>query len=906
MSLTISLNNALSGLNASQQALSVISQNVANANTDGYSRQVTTQSAQYLGGQGAGVRIESVNRNVDTYLQTSIRSQKSVTAYNRQVDLYHDRLQIFLGDPTSQNSIDEHITTFFNTMQSLADQPESTALRFSAVNSGTKLSQEISGLARSIENLRLEADKAFDSLVDNINSSVIRLQAINSSLGEADTLGQAQSGTLDKRDAELERLSEYLDISVIEQQNGSVFIFTSNGETLLDSNRFEISYDAASGIDTFVEDGLIKPATITRVSDEGKVLDAGREIVSSGVKDTITTTISGGQFKALLDLRDSILPQTLDQIDNLAAQIRDQVNAVHNDGSGVPASNSLTGTRAVSPTEITGWGGSFSLAVLDQSGNPVSDGYNDTANGLAPLNLDLSFLNSGTGTGMPNTQLIIDEINNYFGAPQNRAVVGNLHDIKLVSNSETIPNVPPTLSFDFDLQNLAGTDSSFFVSNVTVVDDTNTDITSVTNTAPSVALAGVGTYTTTNNSSTVTVTADANHGLSDGDVVFLSLPSGAVNGIPAASLSGYFTIKNATSTTFDIDVNALATADGAVNEASMTATPEYHSVTAGQSGRTRDSGTFTADLTANTTSTYYDITVSVGVDDGTGNVTTSNITYRVNNNQSDLLNERYSTRTISGNGTLVVPNTSQPVARALLVDAKGVEIPKINGKYVNPSTGYFKIEAVNSKHTIVLDEGTSQELGFASDVPPRDATNRGFSHYFGLNNFFVDNSNILSTDLQNNAAFNLNVRQDLKDNPNLISLGQLVQSPQSNIPGAGPIYTYERHSGDNSIIKRLANLQNDGFSYTAAGGLPVSVRKFGDYAGEILAFTSAQAVSAKQLKDQSEVILESYELRSDGFSGVNIDEELANTIIFQNAYTASARVITVTSQLFDALLKAFA
>src|SRR6185295_12906205 len=99
MGLAITLNNALSGLNVSQQSLTVLSQNIANANTPGYSRQIISQQPVYLDGIPSGVSINEITRQVDDFLERSVRSQNAVTAQAITANSYADRIQLLFGQP---------------------------------------------------------------------------------------------------------------------------------------------------------------------------------------------------------------------------------------------------------------------------------------------------------------------------------------------------------------------------------------------------------------------------------------------------------------------------------------------------------------------------------------------------------------------------------------------------------------------------------------------------------------------------------------------------------------------------------------------------------------------------------------------------------------------------------------
>jgi flagellar hook-associated protein 1 len=153
MSLTLALNNALTGLKVNQRTMAVISHNIANANTEGYSRQVVDLGSLEIDGNGAGVRVEDVVRKIDQYLETSINRQTSSINYSSIINEYLERSQILLGEPGTQSSIDEQISTFFNSLQSMAETPERTSTRAAVIEAAATLAREISDLAYEFEQL---------------------------------------------------------------------------------------------------------------------------------------------------------------------------------------------------------------------------------------------------------------------------------------------------------------------------------------------------------------------------------------------------------------------------------------------------------------------------------------------------------------------------------------------------------------------------------------------------------------------------------------------------------------------------------------------------------------------------------------------------------------------------------
>ncbi len=904
MSLSLALNNALTGLQVNQRTMAVISNNIANANTKGYSRQVVDLTSEQYGGQGSGVKIESISRKVDKYLQTSIYNQSSTVGYSDTVSDYYDSIQTLLGDPALGNSLDAHLENFFGDLQSVAQTPERSSTRAAVIQSAVTLTREVSNLALGLEELRKEADLELSNSLQVLNRKLEELYFTNDAIAEAHTYGNNKSTLLDKRDTLIEEISEFIDVRVTEHANGTVDLYAGKGILLVDFGYSKISYNPISDINTLINNNELSPIVVQPLDGNGKPNGNPINMTSGGTSAQVESRFDNGKLAGLLAMRDKQIPQILNQLDQLSSQLRDAMNAVHNQGSGYPAATSFTGTSLFDVNERSQWGGSVMIAALNTDGTPASSAFGDES-GARPLTLDLTKLYSGANFGESSMQSFINEINTHFGAPQNRMSVGNFNNVQLAMVSDKVPGATPIIEFDFDIENISDGTGDFWVNSVTVTDDSSVDITSTSNSIPTLALSSTNTFTTTAGNNIVTVQTAAGHGLANGDMVRLNNPGGAIDGIPGSDFAGYFVISNVTAAGFDIEVATPAIAGTAANIAGQTASPPYASVEAGDKARLQQNGTIKADLSGNPASRYYDVSVNMNVRDDEGNLTTTMVTYRILNPQDNTQNDRISARAVTaGSGILKVPDDNRPLLKASLVDADGNELRNRGGTYGQQS-GYLKIESLRDGITFAIDDRSSINNGLPTDNPPRAGTNRGFSHHFGLNNFFETNEQTATGDTLKNSALNLTLEQRLRDNPSLISTGNLQRSTQTSTTGKNATYTYERFSGDNSAIQELASLGFKSRQFAASGSLPASSLSFIGYTGEMLGYISANSIGAERTAINDSILMEGYQERADSVSGVNLDEELANTIIYQNAYAASARVISVTDQLFETLLNSF-
>lgn len=906
MGLSIALSNALSGLNVNQQQLTILSQNIANANTQGYSKQVARQSAVYINGEANGVTVADVVRRVDEYLASAVQKQGSALSSSTIIDDYNTRSQLLMGNPGNKNSIDSYINTFFNAVQSLVQTPQNTTLQQATLNSGVAVADQISSLAKELRQLQYEADQDISTAVAQINTDLKRIAGLNNQIASNVSLGKSVANLQDQRDDLIKSIAQNINVSTFVLPNGSISATTGGGITLLDSTIYQVQYTPASGVETFSDNTSLSPMTIFRVNTAGDPISPPVTLTTAAPPTEVQSVFTSGKIAGLMEIRDHQIPNIVAQLDTMAAALRDHFNAVHNAGSGYPGANSFTGTRAVYSEQVNQWSGSARIAILDSNGQPAPSPYTDEPNGMKPMLLDLEKMDTLSGVGNPSVQGIIDAINQYYGIPQNKLKLNNLNNIQLASDTASIPATPPKFSFDFNLNNISNDTGSFFVTGVTVRDNNGVDITSVTDTIPRFDLSPVNTYITSAGSNAITINTVGANTLVEGQTVYLSTPPGGpFDGIPAASLGGYFKIRNVSGNSFQIVTNANAVTGGTSAVAGQTVLPPYAEAAPGQDTRAKGNGTITADLTVDPLAPFYTISVTMGVADSKGVVKTSVVDYRINNQQPSALNKLIGAQTQVGSATVVQPTGLNPLIVARLVDENGVELPKNNGKYTNEMSGYLQISAGNKLYNIAIDSLDSREMGNPTVSPVIPGSNRGFSHYFELNDFFVSNKPINTGDTIAGSAENMAVEARLKSNPGLMSLGQMTRSPSPSNPNELRNYTYQLNPGDNSVIAKLSALSATNVNFITSGGLGATLNTFTGYAGQILGSAATNAATARSNKETANALLEGFNENASAISGVNLDVELANTVIYQNAYSASARVITVANSLFETLLNSF-
>lgn len=384
---------ATSALMASQVRMQVASTNIANADVVGYTKKTATQIATASTGAGTGTMVTAVTSAVDKYLLADVVSAAAALGAATIADAKADALQSLFGTTTSSSgtgtSIADTITSLQTALTSLAGTAESGTLNSLAVSSLDAVASELRELSAGVQDLRADADSQIADAVDVANTALDTIAALNEQIVTAKALGQPTGDLEDKRNSALETLSGVLDVSYIVKANGEMRVSTTSGTALVDSAVHHLSYTPAAAV---TGDTVFAAITV-------------------GGKD-ITGEIQSGTIGALLEQRDDVLPGVQDALDALAAQLIATLNAAYNAGSSLPPPTTLSGTTAVSGSDVLNGNGTLRVATADTSGNLVSYGDIDLS-GIATMDDLVAALNGidGISASIASGTLVITATN---------------------------------------------------------------------------------------------------------------------------------------------------------------------------------------------------------------------------------------------------------------------------------------------------------------------------------------------------------------------------------------------------------------------------------------------------------------------------------------------------------------
>lgn len=329
MAMIPSLTTSLSGMKAAQNQLDIISRNVANVDTEGYSRKTAQQQNVIRAGYSMGVEVSNITRQVDEGLLRSYLSSNALTNnYSAQND-YLSKIEVTLGTPQGNNSIATNVSNLQTAFESLANDVTSSANRYNLLNQANTLTARLNSISSEIQNLRGDADLQIGEDVEKINKLLDTIDYLNEELVKYELLNYDGVADLqDQRDTALRELSGLVDISYFKRDNGAIVIQTTSGITLLDGDPHKLSH-----------------ASVAKTSSTITYAGGGIGGIYVDNQD-ITGFIKDGEIKGLIEIRDVILPSLQSQLDELSGTLKTTINQVHNRGTAYPNTpDTLTGTK---------------------------------------------------------------------------------------------------------------------------------------------------------------------------------------------------------------------------------------------------------------------------------------------------------------------------------------------------------------------------------------------------------------------------------------------------------------------------------------------------------------------------------------------------------------------------------
>jgi flagellar hook-associated protein 1 FlgK len=359
---------AFSGIAATEFQISVASSNVSNADTKGYTQKNANQVADVTNGVGTGVSVTGISSSVDKLLLKALIGANSDLGAADTTNSYMTQLQQLFGSASSSGnsttgtSLANTLASLETALSSLQSSPSSASAQSAVVTALDNVATQLRNTSSSIQTLRSNADQDIASSVTSINGDLKQISSLNAEIKQVAASGQSTADLEDQRNSALQDLSGYMNVSYYTASNGDMQVYTSSGQTLVDSSAHTLSYTASNNVSaaTSYNSGGFSGITVNGVD--------------------VTSQITSGKVGALITLRDTTLPAQQSQLDQLANQLKSSLNAVTDGASAIPPPSTLTGTKAVTGTTALSATGTIRIAVTDQSGKLVSSADFDLSN----------------------------------------------------------------------------------------------------------------------------------------------------------------------------------------------------------------------------------------------------------------------------------------------------------------------------------------------------------------------------------------------------------------------------------------------------------------------------------------------------------------------------------------------
>lgn len=309
------LNISVSGLNAAQAGLLTTSHNIANASTPGYNRQSivqVTNNPQFTGAGyiGTGTIVTNVQRIYNGFLTTQVLGAQSTAAQLSTYSSQISQLDNLLGDSTT--GLSPSLQSYFTAMSAAASDPSSIAARQSVISSAQTLTDSFQTLSGQLSQMRDGVNSQITTEVGTINSLTTQIATINQQIADAQT-GNAQqqpNDLLDQRDQLISTLNNEVRITTHSESDGSVSVFFGSGQPLVVGNQ------------------TYKLTTLPDKEDSANV-QIGVNIGGSGTTVVPESLITGGNLGGLLNYRSQTLDSAQNGLGRIALALATSMNAQH-------------------------------------------------------------------------------------------------------------------------------------------------------------------------------------------------------------------------------------------------------------------------------------------------------------------------------------------------------------------------------------------------------------------------------------------------------------------------------------------------------------------------------------------------------------------------------------------------
>jgi flagellar hook-associated protein 1 len=418
----MSLNGALiiggSALATSSAALQVTGNNIANVGNPNYTREIATVTAnpdqelepgEYI---GTGVDLSAITRQVDESLNSQLNSAMSDNSAANTTENYSGQIETIFNALGNQ-SLDTQLTTFMSDWSQLANDPTSTTQRQVVIQDGQTLAQQFNGLSGQLSSLQTNIGSEMNSLANSATQLAQQIATLNQQISTTQTNAGGDNQLLDQRDADVQQLSQLVNVQTVNQGNGTVNVYIGSEPLVLGTTADSLQ----------VSEGQNSSGQLTYSMSFG----------SNGGSVQATS----GQIGATISAQNQL--NTVEtQLNSLAGGLIFGLNSIYSSGQGLNGFSTVTSTNQVSSSTAALNSAAAALPFQPVNGSFVVTTTNSqtglSSSTLVPVNL----------TGSPTDTTLTSLASSLNAIPNISATIQNGQ----LTIASTDPNVSVTFSQD--------------------------------------------------------------------------------------------------------------------------------------------------------------------------------------------------------------------------------------------------------------------------------------------------------------------------------------------------------------------------------------------------------------------------------------------------------------------------
>jgi flagellar hook-associated protein 1 FlgK len=320
-------------LDAAYAALQTTGNNIANANTPGYSREVVSfvpELSTSVGGMylGSGVQVQSIARVYSDFLGQQTNVAQAAASMADTTATMTGQINSLFSDSTT--GLGTAMDDFFAQLQALTSNPGNSATRQTTLSAAQQMAGQFNNFYTQLQSMSQSAQQQIAGQITTVNTIVGQIASLNGQIATAQASGQTPNQLLDQRDQDILTLNQSIGVTTTTQSNGAIDLYLANGQPLLVGSQ---AYALAMGPDPNNPQGIVVGTT------SGSTINALNPASSNG-----------GAIGALLQFQSQTVPSVENQIGLLAVTLSTQMNALQQQGvdqSGAAGTDFFTAMPAI-------------------------------------------------------------------------------------------------------------------------------------------------------------------------------------------------------------------------------------------------------------------------------------------------------------------------------------------------------------------------------------------------------------------------------------------------------------------------------------------------------------------------------------------------------------------------------